>query len=225
MIMAADLQPHEKLGNPYLLIVSFTYDARADGLPAQYNRVIDKENAVMKKAVQEGAVHLGHVLGHGKLLVAFCSNKAIEGPIAIKTGFLKNESLPVHSRHDPDWIWFSHEMESTPDEALAAKYEQLFSTLKRNGDNASIERCVDFAALFPKPELRDQFVQTVQSEGYVLSSQGCWESTKPPVQYWCELNFHTSVERDAILPRCRYLTEQAEAFGGEFDGWSTPVMS
>ena len=179
------------------------------------------EDAI-EKTLGPRALWVGHVTEADATVSAFYATSAIEGSVKVKTGLLKTETFPPESRPDPGWTWFGHHLAPTPLELVAHRNATLIETLEEHGDRSDVARPVDFAADFPTPEARTRFEEAVRTEGYAIDGTSDDDADLPHRLLFSKT---IPVAPPGIDEVCLRLTELAESFGGDFDGWACPVVT
>jgi hypothetical protein len=181
------------------------------------------EDELEKSLKSIGAIHMGHVLSPTDALVVFRSERPAPATIDIKTGFLKKETISIHTREDRDWIWHTSEVGASPREVQRSRFMSLHHTLNSHGDNEMALRPVDFTFGFSTPTDRAAALAELESHGYKLNSEGMWEPD--PGSYWFSVVADFNVEPEQMADRCVFLDDIARRYRGEFDGWACPVVT
>ncbi len=223
VVMAASVDPSLRSRYPYAITFLIRYAPSPNGLPTmpELNRLNNIEDKLGAALTSPQVIHVGHVTGAARCKIVFYSAAEIVGPITVKTSFLKKETFQAECRHDPNWTIYEAELEPTLMERETALNEPVLEKLEEHGDDLTKARKVDFAAHFPNPGQRAEFVAYMNAEGFSAGEQGSWEPE--PGDYWCDFTKQMPVDLESICLVTGTLRKKAAELGGEFDGWGCPL--
>lgn len=106
-----------------------------------------------------------------------------------------------------------------PDSDASRKEVQLLDQLKKAGDSLKLPRDVDFFLYFPGRENAEQAAEPLKADGFAVD-------VKPAAtgDLWlCEAKRTIVPDLQVVISFRDYLTVIAARFGGEYDGWGSPV--
>ena len=202
------------------------YKPQRNGLPddTEFARLGNLEEALIGSLTPMGALHLGHITSNGVMTVVFQAPANLPSSVKLKTGLLTRASIELASTRDDAWEFFEQRLAPTDLEAMESNNRKLLRHLASVGDKAELARPVDFAANFPTSEGRDSFLAAVSLMAYRSSAKGNWETLDGPNRFWCEVVTTSDLSAPTMANRCLYLRQEAQRAGGDFDGWSSPVV-
>jgi len=97
---------------------------------------------------------------------------------------------------------------------------QLENKLRELGDRLEKSRPVNHWIYFGSAESRNQFIEKVQLDGFLIEDQATQEDNR----YMLRISRNDCVEFHAISDVTDYLVNAAQEFQGDYDGWETKVM-
>lgn len=223
LITSVEAIPTEVASLDYVAVARFPFREKDNGLPVdgELSRVNKLEAAIEETLKPLGAFFLGHITFKGAMQSAWLAGKGIPSEVALKTGLLKKETIPLDVRHDPLHSWFFTELAPTPVEIESSRNRQLHQTLAEHNDSAEAVRQVDFWAYFQSERQRTAFVEAITANGYRLSKHSAAEGTHP---FGCEFAADSDVMPETMATRCAFLRKEALLQDGDFDGWACPVI-
>jgi uncharacterized protein (TIGR01619 family) len=127
-------------------------------------------------------------------------------------------------KEDSSWEQYLNVLFPSPRDFERIKNQRLLDVLLERGDVLMAAREVQHWMYFPSEESRALFREEAARAGFKIGSES--ESTVQGDRPFGLTVFRTqSVEQRLIDATVIELLELAEKFGGEYDGWETPVIT
>lgn len=209
---------------PFISVIKHPYEPLENGFPSQ--RGLDENHKLLDNLaaalLQNTAVYVGHATGGGVVHYVFCSKRALPSEIRIKVGLFKTKDFKIDVQHDPEWKIFGSILGVTEIEFEQFQFEDLIEHLKKQGDDFTKVRTVDFAATFQSALQRDKFVSEVTAIGFAVLPFTD-EEREDKGTYWCECTRDTNLIPADFFPLCAQFRKLCIKFEGFFDGWATPL--
>ncbi len=206
----------------------FMNQPREDGLSS--NDETDSLNALEDQlesalTVDETAVYVGRSTSDGYRDFFFYASDAENwsSAVAEAMGELPSYKFEQGSREDDEWVLFFDFLYPSEVNWQVIQNRRVCENLEDKGDSFKEERVIDHWAYFPNQESLKEFEQKVVDLGFKV----CGYSGAEPDQ--SEFGIHISradlptydTIDDITLP----LFDLAKELGGEYDGWTTTVVT
>ena len=127
------------------------------------------------------------------------------------------------TRSDPEWTTYFNFLSPSDEDRERIQNRRTCEVLEKNGDKLAAARPIDHWAYFPKPGLRQAFVEEALALGYDVAE---WiDSESEGEKYGVRLSAVGLPSLELIDELTLPLFRAARAHGGEYDGWETQVVS
>lgn len=202
---------------------------RADGLSdgAEAGTLHQIEDALCERlAAQADAVLVGRITGGGAREFCFYARAGAQPAAhvdAVVAGFTGYQHT-TRSAPDPDWTHYCEQLYPDDDQLQCMNNLKVLEALRERGDVLEVPRPVRHWALFPDQVTRDKFVARMAPDGFATESATGPDPGQALPFAVCLLRTHTPLPGD-VDPITLALRRAARDFGGEYDGWESPVMS
>lgn len=122
---------------------------------------------------------------------------------------------------DPGWEQYINVLYPSPEDLQRIANMDLLDVLKKNGDVHTVAREVQHWLYFGSDSSRAHFRDAVAGSDFNIDSEYMSEGQLP---YCIVVPRTQSVEQSAIDSTVIELLQLAQEFGGEYDGWETPII-
>ncbi|MBS1711517.1 MAG: DUF695 domain-containing protein [Armatimonadetes bacterium] len=224
LIIAAESADFPLKSHGYIVQAVFPFKQNERGWsdPEEGDRVNELEDKVIQKLEKLGMVYAGRVKIPGVVFSSFYSPEPGPASVSVSTSLLRKIEVELTSTPDPEWGYYKKFFVPTKLESYIGQCAQLHNQLRKNGDVFSIPREVDFACIMRKWDNVGPFLAEAATMGFVCPTPP--EKSGSKGEYWCVFVRTTSIEPEVVCQLSLDLKEVAEKYGGEFDGWASPVM-
>lgn len=196
------------------------------GLPSQEeNTTLWKiEDAFIELLKQVDAIDAGLVKGNNRLNFIFYVKKA--GDVGNKLIGKLKKLFPDYEfklAENEDKAWGTYFGTLYPDKYAMQEIQnnKVLQTLQEHHDNSNKSRPIDHYIFFKNEDSAQNFITVVEKEGFKKTSQRYEKTEEYPVMI--------SVSREDVPNNIHhvtsYLLDTAEAAGGDYDGWESPVAT
>jgi hypothetical protein len=190
----------------------------SDGEAASLN---EWEDAVASALVQSGAIFCGRTTGRGVRTLAFYAKAAapFETTARAATRAFPAYACEIETKRDPDWEYYFDFLFPSPPEWERMKNARVLMQLQHHGDTLEKAREIDHWAYFGDEATAAAFAEAVTADGFALRGPPAQQDPGGPfaVRFW-RVDLPGNID-GITLP----LSEQAQALGGDYDGWECPI--
>lgn len=214
-------------GRPWLLTVRLPLRSpRPDGLPDGTEEAALgpwEERLLIALAASCDAVHVGRLQTDGARELFFYAPAAdgFEAAVDALAPAPAGYASSLQADHDPGWRQYREFL--YPGRAYRRWIEdrRIVDVLVDEGDPLDRPRPVDHWAYFPTAAQRDAFAAAAEAQGFA------WRPTQVDAEAapGAHLTRDDPVHLAHIHGVSSTLVRLAEAHGGEYDGWETPIVS
>lgn len=214
--------------NPWRLRVRIHFNvARPDGLSdsEEAPTLFLIEDALNLQLEREcGGVPCGRITGRG--MREFCfyarTTEGFRPAVATALAGFSEYRFEVGDKEDPEWEYYLNVLYPSPDELEQIKNRGLLEVLLKRGDILSTPREVQHWAYFPSEECRQLFRNAAGNVGFKI---GCESQGKGNLPFGLTVFRTQPIDQELIDQTTVELLRLAKRFGGEYDGWETPVTT
>jgi uncharacterized protein (TIGR01619 family) len=173
-----------------------------------------------------GGVPCGRVTNNGKRDFCFYAerNDSFKSAVSSAMAGFGEYRFQLAEKFDPEWKYYLNVLNPSPEELQRAKNRDLLDVLVKQGDVLSAAREVQHWVYSPSEESRSLFRHEAGNAGFKIGDE-----RESPVQGDCPFGLTVlrtqPVEQNLIDETVIELLRLAKRFGGEYDGWETPVIS
>lgn len=210
--------------HPLRMMVRLPYRTpRADYLPdndtAQALWAVEENLAEATRAIS--SYHVANVTYKGERQMHFyLTNRAAANAFTqAADGLIQSHELTFEIREDPQWVVYVQQLYPSPLQLQSIGNRNVMHQLQEQGDSFSRPREVYHWAYFRQKADLERYNAYVTSEGYSVRNQGQTEKGEWMLRFSREDNINPGNIDELVLP----LWSQAEALGGDYDGWETSV--
>lgn len=214
-------------GYQYRIQLAVYYKNQTEsGLPTSEEnpQLWEIEDAFVELLKQVDAIDVGLMKWNNRLNFFFYVKK----PEGMEAKFIDNlkQQFPDYKYKlwvDEDNTWECYFETLYPDKygMQEIKNNQVLNALLKHNDNLEKERQIDHYLFFKDEETAHSFLETVEKEGFKETAHRTDEGEELPVM--------TCISRvdiaDDIHDITWHLLDIAENFGGDYDGWESPIAT
>lgn len=200
--------------------------ARSDGLSSQdeFDVLCAVEDALMAAIVPLNARFVGRTTSAGyRDLYFYCADPEPVGNalIAAMEAF-PEYSAEFFSAHDAEWKTYLEFLHPSERDRQLIQDRRTCDALEKEGDDLTTVRKIDHWIYLPNHKAAAEFLAAARSLGYQEESAPERSSGVLPCAV-C-ISKHTSAQVADVNETTLELLELANRFGGDYDGWESPVM-
>lgn len=216
-------------GRTWLLWVGLQMNApRADGLSSEdeapaLNAIEDALRPELGQSCD--AAFVGRITRSGwrKLYYYAPSAEGFEARArAVLAGF-PQYSFELGSEEDAEWEVYLDLLYPSPIDLARISNRHVIEKLAEHGDVASLSRQIDHWAYFPTPDARSRFAVAIVERGFSVVDEKLQDRVDVELPHCLQFMREDTVEWDAVNELTEALSELAEDFEGDYDGWECPV--
>jgi regulator of RNase E activity RraB len=214
-------------GLPFMACVRLRLGApREDGMSSneEYEALIEVEDALTGRLVDEGAVYVGRCTTDGFRDFYFyvARTEGWEQRVADCMSFFPGYAFEALAREEPDWLTYLSYLYPNAAQWQTISNRRVCDALLHNGDPLIEAREIDHWAYFPDESCRNAFVEEALGLGYALRSIHRTDDDERP---WCAQVWRIDVPGfDRIDAATTPLFDLAGKFDGYYDGWESVVL-
>jgi uncharacterized protein (TIGR01619 family) len=226
----AERAPIQGFGTAFFLSLKMRLPRSEDGLSSQeeFDRLQEIEEALEAELQVEGAaIYVGRVTHDGlRDFFFYTADGALTATrAAAAMRAFAEYSFDVGVRDDPAWLVYLDYLAPSALNREWIENRKVCDALKERGDALTKPREVDHWAYFPSASARDAFVEKTLAAGFSLRSASENDrSTSAGNRFVAQLYRSTVPEAGDMTEATLALSELAAEFGGEYDGWESPVV-
>jgi uncharacterized protein (TIGR01619 family) len=216
-----------------LLSVKVTFKApREDGLPTndEFDALKALEDDLSDLAEQHDALYVGRVSVDGKRHFQLFTDEpeTVWAPRVAALGERHGYPLRMTLREDKEHAGYWDELYPTADDWQVIADMSVLDALEEQGDDGSQVRLVEHWSYFPTEAEAGRFSSWLKDNGYAIDANKPGDEDDPEEdngQICVRFSHETALGLDDITSHTIELRRQAEAFGGEYDGWECVVCA
>jgi uncharacterized protein (TIGR01619 family) len=196
---------------------------REDGLSSQgeYDTLIALENGIEKWIGDEDAcIYVGrNTSGGHRDFYFYSSDHNIQSKLQNFMRNWKDYKFQTGSRPDPAWSTYWNFLYPSPEDLQRMGNRDVIDCLIENGDKIDLPRKIDHFSIFETKNDREQFIEDIRVEGYVVAGVADTENGDFTVEF-------ERIDRpDQIDGITIDLFRKSLARGGTYDGWGCLTAS
>jgi hypothetical protein len=196
---------------------------RQDGLPAneEFQQLSALENDLQALVQEHESIYVGRVtVDRHRHFYIYTPDAEETWSDKLETlgathGYQLGFSIEHDEKHDGYW----QQLFPTDDDWQVIQDLHVIEVLERDGDDGSASRCIDHWAYFPSRSTAEQFSHWAREQRYAIASTNATDDGKFCVRF----SHEGTVRLPDITSHTIALRRKASEFGGEYDGWETPV--
>lgn len=147
---------------------------------------------------------------------------AVEAALAGFHGY----KFDLGEQEDTSWTQYFNVLYPSRDNLERIKNRQLLDLLQKQGDIPTIQRDVQHWMYFPSEESRRLFRHEVGNVGFKIGHEyKCGSQVQDDCQFGLTVFRTQPIVQQSIDETVIELVRLAKRFGGEYDGWETPVTT
>jgi uncharacterized protein (TIGR01619 family) len=202
-------------------------EPREDGLSSQdeYDRLVEIEEALESSVQSAGSIeYVGRVTTAGRRDFFFYAEEGALAERALSEAMVpfSTYEFELGSREDPDWSFYHELLFPSDREMQSIQNRQTVEMLEEQGDVLIAPREVTHWAYFEEASGRDQFAEAVTALGFQEVERR--DDADGPRPFALSILREDTVDLESIDELSVGLFDLAREFGGEYDGWETPVV-
>ena len=213
---------------PWLLWVWVYFrQPRADGLSSSNEAPIlfaveDSLNSRLAEAC--GALLGGRITTEGRREFYYYAESTSRFHEAVSEAMsaFPDYKLDLGEKLDTSWRQFEDVLFPTREQMECIKNRDLLDVLLREGDELAVPRPVEYWLYFPSAELRSDFQQQAEAEGF---EPGRYSTVEGDLPFCLTVRKVQKVEQTEIDRTVIQLLHLGKQCRGDYTGWETPVMS
>ena len=128
----------------------------------------------------------------------------------------------VAEKQDPEWEYYLQALYPSREELERIKNRDLLEVLTEQGDTLTLPREVQHWIYFPSEESRTLFGHEASNVGFKIGHE-CQSDVQGDWAFGLTVFRTQPIEQERIDETVLELLRLAERFGGEYDGWESPV--
>jgi uncharacterized protein (TIGR01619 family) len=130
-------------------------------------------------------------------------------------------SIYLSYNNDPEHRGYREDLYPTPDDWQVIMDLKVIEVLKKQGDDGSAVRKIDHWIYFDDKTSAADFVKWAEKDRFTEEAK--YSHTTDDGKYCVRLFHNGTIELGDITSHTIALRRKADEFGGEYDGWETPV--
>ncbi len=130
--------------------------------------------------------------------------------------------LTVLYEDDPDHDAYLKELYPTQDDWRVISDMRVIDGATENGDDNAKTRQIDHWIYFDDERAAYPFIAWAKQEGYIFQPE--YSESDEDGRYCVRVCHHGTLELNDITHHTLSLAHKAEEFGGDYDGWETPIV-
>lgn len=210
-----------------LVEIRLAYQApNENGLPTheEFQPVNEIEDRIEAFSEEERDWYVGRVTvgGHRIFFVYTSREESVWEGFIKKLGSQSGYKLLVSYSDDPEHKGYFNDLYPSADDWQIIKDLEVIEQLGEHGDDGSAKRKVDHWLFFKDKESAKGFVAWAESDRFTEETEYSHETDDG--RYCVRLYHHGTLKIGDIGNHTVALRRKAEEFGGEYDGWETPVV-
>ncbi|HTD73422.1 MAG TPA: DUF695 domain-containing protein [Steroidobacteraceae bacterium] len=198
-----------------------------NGLPSdeEFYAVGSIERALETFVTETSGWYIGRVTvdGHRHFYVYSAKEEAHWSSFLDSLSATTGYQLEADTRSDPQHEGYWQDLYPTDDDWQVINDLAVIDAIDRNGDNGTEPRQIDHWVYFGNQTGMLPFLTWARSEGFTHDEAN--SSSTDDGRYCLRLSHHGPAEITEISHRTIALRRKALEYGGEYDGWETPVVS
>jgi regulator of RNase E activity RraB len=216
-------------GRPWLLWIWLELTSpRADGWSS------DEEAAALREI--EDALHpelekvcsaafVGCITGSGRreLYYYAASAEGFETCTRRQLQRFPEYRFELGQREDAEWKLYLDLLYPGPTDLARIQNRHVVEKLAEHGDRASLPRRIDHWAYFPTPEARASFAASIPLRGFSVVGEKLQADAALELPYGLQFMREDTAEWEVVNELTETLSELAEQYEGDYDGWECPV--
>ncbi len=221
---------------PHLLKIRIPFhQATEEGLPGdeELEQLSEFEDELTEWLEQHEALYLGRITVDGHRHFYIATDAADEAIWEERLGSLENPhgyelAFAIEENNSLAGYW--EEIYPTPDDWRLISDMQVIEALEQHGDNSDTVRQIDHWAYFLTQETAELFAAWAREQGYEVANVGVVEpdeeaeaDEEPDERIQVHFSHQGPATLGDISSHTIALGRKAEEFGGEYDGWETPI--
>lgn len=131
----------------------------------------------------------------------------------------------VGQEHDPGWNKYLNVLYPGSEDLERIANQDVLESLERNQDVHTIPRPVQHWIYFPTPEARSGFRRAASLLGFRIETESTGPVAASVVPYGISVTRVQVVTQHEIDATVIELLRLAQKFGGDYDGWESPVTT
>jgi regulator of RNase E activity RraB len=201
--------------------------ARPDGLSSQdeFDALCSIEDALKAAIVPLDARFVGRTTSAGtRDFYFYCADAEPVGTaLAEAMEAFPDYSAEFFSAHDADWKTYLEFLHPSERDRQLIQDRRTCDALEREGDDLTTVRKIDHWIYLPDQNAAGDFLAAARSLGYREESPP--ERASGPLPCLVCISKHTSAQVADVNETTMELLDLAQRFGGDYDGWESPVMT
>ncbi len=199
---------------------------RDDGLPTneEFEPVNAIEDRIEAFSNEGNDWYVGRVTvgGHRIYYVYTSRDEASWMKFMEKLGTESGYDIRLAYRDDPDHKAYRDDLYPTPDDWQVIKDLQVIENLKSHGDDGSKPRKVDHWIYFDNKASSVDFIIWAENDRFNEEPEHSHETDDG--KYCVRLSHHGMMRIGDISSHTIALRRKAAEYGGDYDGWETPIL-
>ncbi len=126
--------------------------------------------------------------------------------------------------NDPNWNQYSNVLYPTPEQHQIIQDYNVLATLEKHGDNLTKSRIINHWAYFKNERTKNQFISEADKLGFKVTEGSLTFEKKNEFSYGVTIEREDLVDYKSIVDVTVPLFRLAQKYGGEYDGWESPVI-
>jgi uncharacterized protein (TIGR01619 family) len=190
----------------------------------EFNVLNGVEDAMLASFKSINAIYAGRMTTDGKRTSVFyaCADPNKETLIDPVRAKFPEYSFDCWSDEDAEWEFYTSTLYPSDEEMQVLKNRMVLDALEADGDTLVEPRELNHWIYFEDPEKRYEFVAAVTAFGYKADCET--DERWKPRPYRAMLSRVDHVAPESIDEAVLQLFRLANHYGGEYDGWETPVV-
>lgn len=214
----------DRIPHSHLLRVRLSLkQPRPDGLSSntEFKQLCQLEDELQKLVEQHGSLYVGRItVGGHRYLHIYTFDSENDWSVRLQAlgehhGYNLGFALKPDAARDGYW----KDLFPSEDDWQVIKDLRVLEALEKEGDDKTASRCIDHWAYFPAGEFAKMFSNWIEGQGYSLKTADTANEGKFCVRF----SHQGTLQLQAITSHTIALRRKAAEFGGDYDGWETPV--
>lgn len=216
-----------KSKNYLITITIFINSPDKDGFPTNEEReLLNKleDNLIEIFTSKHNAIYPGRITLGGKQYSLFYSENIEEIEHTISIFLSNNQSHRIEHKiaKEDNWEMYFDSLYPSPIEMQGIQNDLVVQNLEEHGDSLEKERPVDHWIYFESSSDREDFLKSIENEGFEIVVKEEISSDEYP--FSLQLTRVDKVDYENVNTHTIFLWKLAQEFNGHYDGWETFVV-
>lgn len=173
------------------------------------------------------AVVVGRITTDGRREFYFYSSESTRFADAVAAAMAEfpDYRWELGSKLDPKWTHYFNVLYPTPHDWQRIKNQRVIEQLQTHGDILEKPRDVSHWAYFSSESERSEFVSRIKAQRFSVIAERKLDDETSGSPWAVVFERRDAVDGNSINEVTILLADLADEFGGDYDGWETPIIT